>query len=88
MTSTSLPDDIQDAPPTTKLVYHALAATDEPATAKQLHRKCGISVASAHRAVNNLVDADVATEVHKLQDAPRTYYSVVTDSQNEKADRD
>lgn len=76
MTSSSIPPNLRDATSSAKLCYLVLDRADDPLSLRDLHTRARMPKSTAHRAVNDLIDAGVANEVHCPNDPHCIYFSL------------
>ena len=74
MTESTLPDPVQDTPPTTRFVYAALEQAESPLSAKQLSRRTGSPTRTVQRSLNTLQELGVVVETPNSSDGRRPHY--------------
>lgn len=63
MSDAPLPDELDDSPPSTKLVYRELETASDPLSYRELAERTGLGRSTVRRATNRLEEADLAERV-------------------------
>ena len=76
MRELTFPDPVQDAPPTTRLVYISLAGADRPLTAHELALRTASSKRSVQESISRMQDMGVVTEAPNTSDGRSPRYKL------------
>ena len=77
MSDLNFPDSVQDAPPTTRLVYLSLDRADCALTARELSRRTSSSKRSVQESICRLQDKDLVAESPNISDGRSPRYHLV-----------